>query len=110
MSLQTWLMPQENICYSASDTVEYGGTDLKFHITDSRIILHNTKGLIFKKESVVTERLDDIITMAYKEEGILFAKKGVLQIQTKTKVMDFKGKPESIKVIWHNLQQYIKRP
>lgn len=47
--------------------------------------------------------------MAYKEVGVLFMKKGVLQIQTKNKVMDFKGKPESIKVIWHNLQQYIKR-
>ena len=109
MSLQTWLMPQENIYYTAPDNVEYGGSNLKFHITDQRIVLHNHKGLIFKKESVVTERLDDIVSMSYREEGILFAKKGVLQIQTKQKIMDFKGKPESIKVIWQNLQQYIKR-
>lgn len=109
MALHDWLMPQENIQYSSPETVEYGGTELIFHITDQRIVLHNRKGFIFKKESIVTERLEDIITMAYKEEGILFMKKGVLQIQTKNKVMDFKGKPESIKVIWHNLQQYIKR-
>lgn len=109
MALQNWLMPLENVKYSSPDTVEFAGADLRFHISDQRIILHNTKGLLFKKETIVAERLEDIVTMAYKEEGILFAKKGVLQIQTKNKVMDFKGKPESIKVIWHTLQQYIKR-
>lgn len=109
MSLQNWLLPQENITFSAKDTVEYGGADLIFYISDQRIILHNKKGLIFKKESIVAERLEDITTMAYREEGLLFAKKGILQIQTKNKVMDFKGKPEAVKVIWHNLQQFIKR-
>ncbi|MEO5641715.1 MAG: hypothetical protein ABIQ40_19835 [Bacteroidia bacterium] len=109
MALHDWLMPRENVHYSSADMVEYGGTELKFHITDQRIVLHNKKGLIFKKEAIVTERLEDVITMAYKEEGVLFMKKGVLQIQTPNKVMDFKGKPESIKVIWHNLQQYVKR-
>lgn len=109
MALHDWLMPNENMNYSAPDTIEYGGAELNFYITDQRIVLHNRKGLIFKKESIVTERLSEIVSMAYKEEGILFMKKGVLQIHMSNKIMDFKGKPESIKVIWHNLQYLIKR-
>lgn len=109
MSLHTWLLPKENVCYSAPDTIEYGGTELNFFITDQRIVLYNKKGFIFKKEAITTERLEDITTMSYREEGVLFMKKGVLQIQTSNKLMDFKGKPESVKVIWHSLQQYIRR-
>jgi hypothetical protein len=109
MALHHWLLPQENIHYSAQETINYGGVDLIFHVSDQRIILHNRKGFIFKKESIVAERLEDITTMAYREEGVLFAKKGILQIQTQNKVMDFRGKPETVKIIWHNLQQYIKR-
>lgn len=109
MSLNTWLMPTENIYYSAPKTVEYGELSLDFHITNMRIVLYNKKGLLFKKESVVAEYIEDIVAMSYKEEGILFTKKGVLEIQTRHKTMNIKGKPESIKVIWNNLQQYIKR-
>lgn len=109
MSLEKWLLPQENINYCAPDNVTYSGVNLRFYISNERILLHSKTGWIFKKETIVVERLSDVITMAYKEEGILMAKRGVLQVQTKDKVMDFKGKPESIKTIWQNLQLYIRR-
>jgi hypothetical protein len=109
MSLEKWLLPKENIHYCAPDNITYSGVDLRFYISNERILLHNKQGLIFKKETIVAERLSDVITMAYREEGILMGKKGILQVQTKDKVMDFKGKPESIKTIWQNLQLYIKR-
>jgi hypothetical protein len=109
MALIKWLLPGENMHYAAPSEVEYGGNKLKFYITDQRIILHKKNGLIFKKESIVTERLEDVNTMTYKEEGILFAKKGVLRIETKHKFLEFRGKSELIKIIWQNLQQFIKR-
>ncbi len=109
MSLNKWLLPNEDIKYSSHDDIEFAGEKLRIHVTNERIILYSNKGFIFKKETVVAERLSDVETMAYHESGILMLKKGVLQVQTRDRVMDFKGKPDAIKTLWQVLQKYIRR-
>jgi hypothetical protein len=109
MALQDWLLPNEDIKYTAPETVTYAGLEYRFYITSERIIFHAIRGAFFPKESIATERLEDIVTMNYEEQGWP-RKYGILRIETKNKKTNFAGRPETIKAIWQTLQQYIRRP
>ena len=108
MALQDWMLPNEDIKYTAPEPISYTGLNYRFYITNERIILHAIRGAFFPKESVATERLDDIVTMNYEEQGLI-QKWGILKIETKNKKTNFAGRPETIKAIWQTLQQYIRR-
>ena len=108
VALQDWLLPNEDIKYTAPEPITYTGLQYRFYSTSERILLHAVRGVFFPKESVATERLADIISMNYEEQGII-QKWGILKVETKDKKTNFAGRPETIKAIWQTLQQYIRR-
>ena len=64
---------------------------------------------MFKKDRIISERLENISTMQYKELGVL-RKKGVLRIDTYSKKMDpIVGNVADVKAIWQELQKYTRR-
>ena len=108
MVLQDFLFPQEVIKYQSPSKIKYGDFPYDFYITDQRILCHSLTGLIFKKDRVVAERLEDITTLSYNEKGLI-GKKGILTVNTSSKVMKFEGRPSDVKTIWQELQKYIRR-
>jgi hypothetical protein len=106
--LEDFLLPMETIKYQAPDLITYAEHLYNLYMTNYRLIFYVKVGLLFKKENVVSERLEDIITMDYSERGLI-SKSGVLKIQTKDKRMEIQGTVPIIKAVWQELQKYSKR-
>jgi len=106
MPLEDFLMPGEGVRYSSPEPVEYQGGHYYFIITDRRVIWHRQTGMIFKKDNVISENISDIVDMAYIEKGII-SKKGLVNLTTTRKKLEFAGKKESILEIYKELQQFI---
>jgi len=106
--LEDFLFPGEVIIFQ-SGKVETLNDSFDFYITDQRILLHRRRGVLFKKDRVIAERIEDIRTLHYDEKGLV-KKKGVLRVETVSKKMEpIEGKVPDIKGIWQELQKYIKR-
>ncbi len=72
-------------------------------------MLYRRRGVVFKKDRVIAERIEDVQTLNYDEKGIV-KKKGVLRIETMSKKMEpIEGKVSDMKAIWQELQKYIKK-
>ena len=108
MVLTDFLYPGETIVFQ-SHKIESLSDSFFFYITDQRILLYRRRGVLFKKDRIIAERIEDIRTMQYSEIGVL-RKKGVLHIETLSKKMDpIVGKVPDIKAIWQELQKYIRK-
>jgi len=106
--LKDFLLPGEVIIFQ-SRKVKSLNDHFIFYITDQRILLHRRRGVVLKKDRVISERIENIRTLDYDEKGLV-KKKGVLRIETVSKKMDpIEGKVPDIKAIWQELQKYIKR-
>jgi len=106
--LEDFLFPGETIVFQ-SGKVETLNDRFIFYITDQRILLYRRRGVVFKKDRVITERIEDLRTLHYDERGIV-KKKGILRIETLSKKMEpIEGKVSDIKAIWQELQKYIKK-
>jgi hypothetical protein len=103
-----FLYPGETIIYQSGKVYSLDD-QFFFFITDQRILLYRRRGVLFKKDRIIAERIEDIRTMDYYERGVM-RKKGVLCIETYSKKMGpISGKAEDIKGIWQELQKYIKK-
>jgi hypothetical protein len=105
--LEDFLLPGEVIIFQ-SGKVKTLNDRFIFYITDQRILLHRRRGVLLKKDRVISERLENIRTLYYDEKGLV-KKKGVLRIETLSKKMEpIEGKVLDIKAIWQELQKYIR--
>ena len=108
MVLEDFLFPGETVIFQ-SGKVKTLRDHFDFYVTDQRILLYRRRGVVFKKDRIIAERIEDIRTLHYYEKGIA-RKKGVLNIETMSKKMEpIEGKMEDIKAIWQELQKYIKK-
>jgi hypothetical protein len=106
--LAEFLYPGETIVFQ-SNKIESLDDHFFFFITDQRILLYRRRGILFKKDRVIAERIENIRTMQYGEMGIL-RKRGILRIETLSKKMDpIVGKVADIKAIWQEMQKYIRK-
>lgn len=108
LGLTEFLFPGETVLFQ-SGKIDSLNDSFFFYITNQRILMYRRRGVLFKKDRVVAERLEDIRTMHYSEKGIL-RKKGVLRIETFSKKMDpIIGKVRDVKAIWQEMQKYIRK-
>ena len=108
MVLSEFLYPGEGIIFQ-SNKIERLNDNFFFFITDQRILLYRRRGVLFKKDRIIAERLEDVRSMQYGEIGVL-RRKGILRIETYSKKMDpIVGKVADIKAIWQEMQKYIKK-
>jgi len=106
--LEDFLFPGEIITFQ-SGKVKTLNDRFEFYITDQRILLYRRRGVVFKKDRIIAERIEDIMTLHYDEKGIA-KKRGVLRIETMSKKMEpIEGKRSDIKAIWQELQKYVKK-
>ncbi len=108
MVLTDFLYPDESIVFQ-SNKIESLNDNFFLYITDQRVILYRRRGVLFKKDRIISERIENIRSMQYGEKGIL-RKKGVLHIETLSKKMDpIAGKVADIKAIWQEMQKYLRK-
>jgi hypothetical protein len=106
--LKDFLLPGEVVIFQ-SGKVKTLNDHFVFYITDQRILLHRRRGVVLKKDRVISERIENIRTLDYDEKGLM-KKKGVLHIETMSKKMEpIEGRVPDIKAIWQELHKYIKR-
>ncbi len=108
MVLTDFLYPGETIVFQ-SNRIESLNDHFFLYITDQRLLLHRRRGVLFKKDRIITERIEDIRSMQYGEKGVL-RKRGILDIETYSKKMGpIVGKVADIKAIWQEMQKYIRK-
>ena len=108
MVLSDFLYPGEGIIFQ-SNKIASLNDNFFFFITDQRILLYRRRGVLFKKDRIIAERLEDVRSMYYGEMGVV-RKKGILRIETYSKKMDpIVGKVPDIKAIWQEMQKYIRK-
>ncbi len=106
--LTDFLYPGETIVFQ-SNKIDSLNDSFFFYITDQRILLYRRRGVLFKKDRIISERIEDIRSMQYGEMGV-FRKRGILRIETVSKKMDpIVGKVADIKAIWQEMQKYIRK-
>jgi len=107
MPLEEFMFPNETVGFSTEPTIEYAGdAGFQLFITDQRLILFARRGLILKRDHIISVRLPDILEIAYREKGVF--KKGILSVQTKEKMTTFKGSTETVKEVAKILQNYLE--
>lgn len=92
--------------FQSVSSVESGGSSYQVIVTDKRLVLYARRGMVFKKDDVISESLSDIQGIKYKEEGIL-NKKGIIEVSGRTKI-PLEGKPSEIKALYQNLLPFMK--
>ena len=108
MTLEKYLMPDEQIRYEHPSKATIGEIPYNIYITDTRLIGHTRKGLIFKNDSVVTINLDDIKSLDYKEAGII-NKTGTLKLNTSDMAFSLYGNPRGMTQLWQTVQSFMKK-
>jgi hypothetical protein len=106
MPLADFLVPGENIRYKSPVSVEYQGDLYDFYITDKRLIWYKQKGLIFKRDNIVTEVIEAIKGIKFSEKGII-RKKGFIKIQTGERTLEFSGPLSTIRQIYTEMQVFM---
>lgn len=107
MSLDPFLMPGENVRFRSKTNVLKGDRKYQVIITDMRLILFARRGLVFKSNDLVTERIDLIQGINYEEKGVI-QKKGRVVIRGETN-MAFEGDISEIKELYHILLPFLSR-
>ena len=107
MPLEEFLFPNEEIEYSTLPEIEYAGDkSFQFFMTDQRAILFARRGLVFKRDHIISRAISEIAEIAYKEKGMF--KKGYLFIKSEKGNLEFKGKTEIVKEITKLLQNKLE--
>ena len=108
MTLQKYLMPEEQIRYEHPTKAKIGEIAYNIYITDTRLIGHTRKGLILKNDSIVTINLNDIKSLNYNEKGML-SKTGTLELKTRDMNFSIYGTPRGMNQLWQTLQSFMKK-
>jgi len=104
MSVESYLMPGEEIQYKTAN-VEMGGSTYDLYVTNKRVVLFKARGLVFKKADLLAYKMSDIQNVTYREEGLAF-KKGVLGIELAKARIEVKGKSDAIRGAYQAIMQF----
>jgi hypothetical protein len=103
--LEDYLAPGEQVKFHSSGLVRYGKSIYHVVLTDRRILLYARRGMMFKSDDVVTQKLDELQEVKYREQGIL-EKRGIIQLEGRTK-MDLRGSATEIKALYQQMMQFM---
>jgi hypothetical protein len=106
MTLRDYLMPGEEIKFRSSRPVHYGAKSYHVILSDRRILLFAERGVLFKNDDVVTQKLEELQGVKYSEQGII-GKKGIIRVETFKTEMDLSGPAEEIKMLYQQMMQFM---
>ena len=98
-------MPGETVKFRLGEVL-YQGDRYEFLVTDKRMLFYKRSGFLFKKDSVVSIKLEEILELRYKEEGLI-NKRGVIEVVTSKKKTSFSGTAAQMRELYKELQTMI---
>ena len=98
-------MPSEQVKFQSNFDVHFGGKIYRVVLTDRRILLYARRGAVFKNDDVVTQKLEDLQGVKYREEGLI-GKKGIIKIQSLKTEMDLSGPANEMKALYQQIMQF----
>lgn len=105
MPLEDYLAPGERVKFQSSANVGYEGKPYRVVLTDKRILLYAKRGMLIKSDDVVTQKLNELQGVKYREQGVI-GKKGIIQIQGKT-LIDLVGSASEVKALYRQMMQFM---
>ena len=104
MAFEDYLLPGEEVRFRSNTVVTYGEKPYTLCLTNKRLILYARKGLIFKKDEVVSWKLDEIQGIKFIERGLIL-KRGIIEIHAKTKIQ-LEGPSKEMKALYQQLMEF----
>ena len=105
MPLHDYLMPGEQTRFHSTGGVRYGAKRYHVILTDKRLLLYAQRGLFFKNDDVVSQKLEELQGIKYSEEGII-EKRGTIRIEGKTQ-MNLEGSAREMKALYQQMMQFL---
>jgi hypothetical protein len=99
-------MPGEEIRFHSTRRVRYGNKAYQVILSDRRMMLYAERGMLFKNDEVVSQRLDDLQGVKYTEQGII-DKRGTIHLQTLKTEMALSGPAGEIKTLYQQMMQFM---
>lgn len=99
-------MPGEEIRFHSTRAVRYGNKRYQVILSDRRILLFAERGMLFKSDDVVSQKLEDLQGVKYSEQGII-AKKGTIRVQGFKTELDLSGPAAEIKTLYQQMMQFM---
>jgi hypothetical protein len=106
LPLEDYLMPGEEVRFQSGRAVRFGAKRYRVILSDRRILLYAQRGMLFKNDDVVTQRLADLQGVKYSEKGF-FDRKGIIRVQGIRTEMDLSGPAEEIKALYQQMMQFM---
>jgi len=75
-------------------------------VTDRRLILYGRRGIVIKNDDVITERLDNVQEIRYREKGLI-SKRGIITIEA-VRSIQLVGDASQMKRIFNSLLQFVQ--
>jgi hypothetical protein len=98
-------MPGEQTRFHSTGGVRYGAKRYHVILTDRRLLLYAQRGVLFKNDDIITQRLDELQGIKYNERGII-DKRGTIRIEGKTR-MDLEGSAKEMKALYQQMMQFL---
>jgi len=106
LPLEDYLMPSEQVKFQSNSHVHYGGKTYQVVLTDRRIVLYARRGALMKSDDVVTQNLEGLQAVKYREEGLI-DKKGIIKVQSLKTEMDLSGPAKEMKAMYQQMMQFM---
>jgi len=81
MPVEKYLLPEEKIIFWSDFSVDFNEESYRVYITSHRLLLFKERGVLFRKEEVITENWAQIRGLQYTETGRI-SKRGQLSFST----------------------------
>lgn len=81
MPVEKYLLPEEKIIFWSDFSVDFNEESYRVYITSHRLLLFKERGVLFRKEEVITENWAQIRGLQYTETGSI-SKRGQLSFST----------------------------
>ncbi|MGC8613194.1 MAG: hypothetical protein ACP5RJ_08795 [Conexivisphaera sp.] len=107
MPLEDYLIPGENILVR-NIMVSFGDSTYELIVTDKRLLLYARRGLISKKDDIISIKMSDIQNIMYREEGLI-SKKGILLVDMLNRRISLYGSANNMKAAYQNLMSHWGR-
>lgn len=85
--------------------VYYGGKPYEIILTNKRLLLYAKRGLLFKKDDVISWKIDEIREIRYYEKGLV-KKTGYIRLMEEKAQTDLYGPAKEMKTIYQRLMEF----
>ena len=105
MPLEDYLVPGEEVRYHSSRSLKYGGKRYEIVVTDKRLVLYASRGVLLQNDDVVSFKINELQGVRYREQGLL-PRIGIVEVQGKT-LIQLDGGTSETKTLYQQLLHFV---